>query len=225
MTTDIHTTIPQRKLKVLVTGAHPGDPEYGCGGAIARYAALGHAVVMLYLNRGEGGIPHKSAAEAAAIRTAEAEQAGRILNARPVFAGQIDGTSEINAARYEAYRKIVAKERPDVVFTHWPLDNHPDHRANFLLVYDAWLWMEKQFALYYYEVSNGTDTLQFSPTDTIDITAYEALKRMACFAHTSQVPEKFYALQEQVCRFRGFESGYQYAESFIHQMQSPSLLI
>src|SRR5271157_1709825 len=27
----------RRKLKVIVTGGHPGDPEYGCGGTIARY--------------------------------------------------------------------------------------------------------------------------------------------------------------------------------------------
>jgi len=24
-----------RKLKIVVTGGHPGDPEYGCGGTIA----------------------------------------------------------------------------------------------------------------------------------------------------------------------------------------------
>ena len=42
-----------RKPKVIVTGGHPGDPEYGCGGTIARYTDLGHEVVLLYLNRGE----------------------------------------------------------------------------------------------------------------------------------------------------------------------------
>ena len=31
-----------RKLNVVVTGGHPGDPEYGCGGTVARYADLGH---------------------------------------------------------------------------------------------------------------------------------------------------------------------------------------
>src|SRR3954470_14066578 len=41
-----------RKLKVIVAGGHPGDPEYGCGGTIARYSDLGHEVVLLYLNRG-----------------------------------------------------------------------------------------------------------------------------------------------------------------------------
>src|ERR1700728_293089 len=44
---------PDRKLKVIVTGGHPGDPEYGCGGTIARYTDQGHEVVLLYLNKGE----------------------------------------------------------------------------------------------------------------------------------------------------------------------------
>ncbi len=43
----------RRKFKVVVTGGHPGDPEYGCGGTIACYAELGHDVVLLYLNDGE----------------------------------------------------------------------------------------------------------------------------------------------------------------------------
>ncbi len=32
----------KRRLKLIVTGGHPGDPEYGCGGTIARYTDLGH---------------------------------------------------------------------------------------------------------------------------------------------------------------------------------------
>src|SRR5277367_3914292 len=36
-----------RKWKIVVTGGHPGDPEYGCGGAIARYTDLGHEVTVL----------------------------------------------------------------------------------------------------------------------------------------------------------------------------------
>jgi len=40
------------KCKIVVTGGHPGDPEYGCGGSVARLTALGHEVVLLYLNDG-----------------------------------------------------------------------------------------------------------------------------------------------------------------------------
>lgn len=211
----------QRRLKVLVAGGHPGDPEYGCGGTIARYAAMEHEVILLYLNRGEGGIPGKSPAEAGAIRSAEAERASRILNARPIFAGQVDGQSEVNAARCAEYRAILQQEQPDIVLSHWPIDNHPDHRANALLVHDAWLWMEKSFALCFYEVSNGEDTLHFFPTHYVDITGYEAQKREACFAHASQAPERFYALQEQVSRFRGIESGVRHAEAFICLVHGP----
>jgi hypothetical protein len=40
---------PARKLKIMVTGGHPGDPEYGCGGTVARFTALGwNACPMLY---------------------------------------------------------------------------------------------------------------------------------------------------------------------------------
>src|SRR5271166_1565345 len=47
----------KKRLKVVVAGGHPGDPEYGCGGTIARYTDVGHEVVLLYLNRGEKNCP------------------------------------------------------------------------------------------------------------------------------------------------------------------------
>ena len=95
-----------------------------------------------------------------------------------------------------------------MIFTHWPIDGHRDHRAISMLAYDAWLAGGKKSAFYYYEVSDGEDTLMFPPTDFVDITATEARKRLACYAHASQSPDKFYALQSQVTRFRGLESGY-----------------
>ena len=57
-----------RKLKVIVAGGHPGDPEYGCGGTIARYTDLGHEVVLLYLNRGGAGSPKLPAGELADVK-------------------------------------------------------------------------------------------------------------------------------------------------------------
>src|SRR4051812_43630272 len=72
---------PNTKLKVVVVGGHPDDPESGCGGTMARCADLGHEVVALYLTRGEAGIEGKSHQEAAAIRTAECHEACKILKA------------------------------------------------------------------------------------------------------------------------------------------------
>jgi N-acetylglucosamine malate deacetylase 1 len=208
-----------RRLKVIVTGGHPGDPEYGCGGTVARYADLGHDVVLLYLNNGEW--PPSKSENLGGGRTTEAKNACDILKARPMYAGQINSRAVVDAAHYESFRKILDAEQPNVVFTHWPIDNHADHRAISMLVYDAWLKMKKSFALYYYEVSNGEDTVQFSPTHYVDITKTEARKRRSCYAHASQTPDKYYALQEQVTRLRGIESGHRHAEGYIRHVQSP----
>jgi N-acetylglucosamine malate deacetylase 1 len=205
------------KLKVIVTGGHPGDPEYGCGGTIARYSDLGHHVVLLYLNEGNP----EARPGTKGPRVAEAAKACEILAARPAYAGQVDGQAIVDPTHYEQFRSLLEAEKPNVVFTHWPIDNHADHRAISLLVYDAWLQMRRNFSLFYYEVSNGEDTVQFAPTHYIDITNTEARKRAACFAHASQSPEKFYSLQESVTRFRGLERGYKQAEAFIRHVQSP----
>jgi N-acetylglucosamine malate deacetylase 1 len=206
---------PGRKLKVLVAGGHPGDPEYGCGGTVARFTNLGHEVVLLYLN--DGAWPPTSAV----TRMAEAKRACEVLKARPAYAGQVNGHAVVDNAHYEQYGEIIDAEKPDLVFTQWPIDNHRDHRAITMLTYDAWRQSKHKFALYYYEVSDGEDTLQFSPTHYVDITQTETAKRAACYAHASQTPDRYYALQDQVAAFRGVESGYQRAEAFVLQLQSP----
>jgi N-acetylglucosamine malate deacetylase 1 len=212
------------KPKVVVTGGHPGDPEYGCGGTIARYTDLGHEVVLLYLNRGEWP-ENPQLEDAKSVRIAEAKKACEILKARPAYAGQTNGAAIVDAAHYERFHRLLEAERPDVVFTHWPIDNHADHRAISLLVYEAWLRMGKKFALYYYEVSNGEDTVQFTPTHYVDITETEPRKRLACYAHGSQTPDRYYALQELVTRMRGIESGHKQAEGYIRLVQSPDFAL
>src|SRR3954465_12959115 len=77
---------PSTRRKVIVTGGHPGDPEYGCGGTVARLAELGHEVVLLYLN---DGVPAGRPSDG--VRVAEAGKACAILGARPLYAGQTDG--------------------------------------------------------------------------------------------------------------------------------------
>jgi N-acetylglucosamine malate deacetylase 1 len=208
-------------LKIVVVGAHPDDPESGCGGTIALYSDLGHQVVIFYLTRGEAGIPGKSAQEAAAIRTAEAEKACTILRARSVFVGQIDGDTELNPARYGEFRKILQAENPDIAFTHWPVDSHRDHRAASLLAYDAWLAGGKKFDLYYFEVLQGEQTQIFHPTDYVDISRTEGRKRDACFAHASQLPATdFWPQHEQMARFRGLECGAEVAEAFVRHSKN-----
>ncbi len=206
---------PEKKRKFIVAGGHPGDPEYGCGGTVARLTKLGHEVVLLYLN--DGAWPPTPSP----TRVAEAKHACEILRARPAYAGQINGHAVVDSAHYEAYAQIISEEKPDAVFTQWFIDNHRDHRAITMLTYDAWRQSKQAFSLYYYEVSDGEDTLQFSPTHYVDITDTEAVKRAACYAHASQTPDRYYALQDSVAAFRGVEAGCKRAEAFLLQRQSP----
>jgi LmbE family N-acetylglucosaminyl deacetylase len=212
-------TPTSRRLKIIVAGAHPDDPESSAGGTMALYADQGHDVVALYLTRGEAGIRGESHSEAAQIRTAEAEKACAILKVRPLFAGQIDGASEVTMDAYRQFGELLAAEKPDLVFAPWPVDMHRDHRAMSLLVYDAWLRMKQSFALYYTEVMSGSQTQTFLPTRLVDISATEARKRAACYAHASQNPDEFYSVHELMNRFRGAELGVQYAEAFLRHVQ------
>ena len=215
-----------KKLKVVVAGAHPDDPESGCGGTMALYADAGHDVVSMYLTRGEAGIPGMSYEEAARTRTAEAEAACRILGTRAAYLGQIDGATEVNTKRYDEVRRALSDEKPDIVLTQWPIDTHRDHQAIATLVYDAWLRMDKSFELYYYEVESGTQSQHFWPTQYVDIETVEPRKEQACLAHKSQNPATdFYPMHQRMQRARGAEAGVTLAEAFVrHNQVSRELL-
>jgi LmbE family N-acetylglucosaminyl deacetylase len=206
-----------RRLKIVCTGGHPDDPESGCGGTLARYTAAGHAVTIIYLTRGEAGIAGKSHEEAAAIRTAEAEAACKILGAKPVFAGQIDGATVVDAKTTDTFAALLANERPDLVFTQWPIDTHADHQAASLLTFRAWSRAGRRFDLYYYEVNLGSQTMGFHPTDYVDIAAVREKKKAALFAHRSQNGEEIYRQHHEVMEaIRGRESSRAAAEAFVH---------
>src|SRR3978361_186702 len=49
-----------KKLNIVCLGAHPGDPEFGCGGTMAKYSDAGHKVTFLYVTRGEASDPDTS---------------------------------------------------------------------------------------------------------------------------------------------------------------------
>ena len=101
------------KLKVIVAGGHPGDPEYGCGGTVALYTDLGNEVILLYLNNGEW--PAEKGGAPASVRMAEANKACQILMARPAYAAQRNGYAVLDSAHFDEYRKILETERKSVV--------------------------------------------------------------------------------------------------------------
>jgi N-acetylglucosamine malate deacetylase 1 len=204
------------KLKIVCVGGHPDDPESGCGGTLARFAITGHAVTIIYLTRGEAGITGKSHSEAADIRTSEALEACKILGTKPVFAGQIDGDSIMNNEWVKKLQLMLEEEKPDIVFTHWPIDSHKDHQIASLLTIQCWIRAEKKFDLYFFEVCTGEQSMVFKPTDYVDISETKDQKKRAVYCHVSQDPPGIYkcghaAMEE----FRGRELGVVAAEAFV----------
>ena len=207
---------PFSRTKIVCVGGHPDDPESGCGGTLAKLAALGHEVTIIYLTTGEAGINGVSHEAAARIRKQEAINACRILNCKPVFAGQIDGDTIVSNEALQHLQDLIGQENPDMVFCHWPIDTHKDHECASLLTIQTWVRSANKFMLYFFEVCTGEQTMGFHPTDFVDITDTQEQKRKAVYCHTSQDPPGIYACGHAAMEdFRGRELGVKAAEGFV----------
>ncbi|MBV9081641.1 MAG: PIG-L family deacetylase [Acidobacteriaceae bacterium] len=211
----LHGTDTNRRLNVVCVGAHPDDPETGCGGTLSKLAAEGHQVTIVYLTRGEAGLKDGDAETAARVRTAESLLACELMGARAVFAGQIDGQTIADRERGQQFTALLASLKPDIVFTHWPLDTHRDHRNTAQLTYEAWEALGESFTLVYYEVMTGVQTHHFEPNCFVDITSMADKKRSAIYAHVCQKPERFYPYHEKMEKERGSVARHDRAEAFV----------
>lgn len=218
----------ERKLNVVCVGGHPDDPESGCGGTLARFAAAGHTVTIIYLTRGEAGIAGKSHAESAEIRTRESLEACKILQTKAVFAGQIDGDTILTNEWIQKLQTLLEKTKPDIVFTHWPIDSHKDHQVASLLTIQCWIRANNKFDLYFFEVCTGEQTLVFKPSDFVDISDTQEQKKKALYCHASQDPPGIYSCGHAAMEdFRGRELGVRAAEGFVRMtgMKTGNIII
>ena len=184
---------------------------------MARYVELGHSVTILYLTRGERGIRDKGLDESAKIRSAECEKACQILAATPRFFGQIDGATEVTRAQVDTMTRILNEEKPDVVFTHWPVDTHMDHQVASMLVIRAWMSLGEQPELFFFEVDTGDQSQGFLPNTYVDITPVLEKKKPALFTHVSQDGKGIWREHHEViAKWRGREAGVPMAEAFVH---------
>jgi LmbE family N-acetylglucosaminyl deacetylase len=112
---------------------------------------------------------------------------------------------------------LLEAEKPDMVFTHWPVDSHKDHQCASLLTIQIWIRSEHKFPLYFFEVCTGEQTLIFHPTDFVDISDTQEQKRKAVYCHISQDPPGIYGCGHAAMEdFRGREMGAKAAEGFVH---------
>ncbi|HZJ17755.1 MAG TPA: PIG-L family deacetylase, partial [Chthoniobacteraceae bacterium] len=69
------------KLRVIVFGAHPDDPEYKAGGTAAKWAKQGHHVKLVSVTNGDIGHWQIAGGPLALRRTSEAAAADKVLGA------------------------------------------------------------------------------------------------------------------------------------------------
>lgn len=204
-----------RPLRVVCVGAHPDDPESGCGGTLSKLRTEGHEITLVYLTRGEAGVKNGDASATSRLRTEEALRACQTLGARAVFANQIDAQTSTEREQSRSFTALLASLEPDIVFTHWPLDTHRDHRNAAQLTYEAWEALGESFTLVYYEVMTGVQTHHFEPNCLIDISSTSRQKRSAIYAHACQNPDRFYPYHETMEKQRGSEAQVPRAEAFV----------
>lgn len=113
-------------VDVLAFGAHPDDVELFCGGALLRFAELGHSTGVVDLSRGELAT-HGAVEE----RAKEAEAASAILGLSfRENLGLPDGfISSEDRGQLEKVVEVLRRRRPELVLIPWLEERHPDHAA------------------------------------------------------------------------------------------------
>ena len=128
----------EKKLRILVAGAHPDDPDITCGGVAILWSARGHTVKFLSFTNGDTGHHAIGGVELARRRYAEAQASAKVagIGEYQVLDNHC-GELEATIANRKVFIRIVREFRPDLLITNRPNDYHPDHRAAALLVQDS----------------------------------------------------------------------------------------
>jgi len=207
-------------MRIIVFGAHASDAESGAGGTIIKMARKNNEVIIVPLTHNEKVRSDRSVRENIEDTIREAKNASNILNAKLEFLNFVDGEINVDKHSTEIISSYIKEKKPDIVFTHWPIDTHPDHQATGILVLRSILSLKNiNPELYFFEVWPGEQTNLFIPDRYVDISdvAEEKIKALLCY-ETERVNDPKKGVLEDIKRmmeFRGKEAGVKYAEAFV----------
>lgn len=222
---------PVRKMNILAVCAHPDDPEILCGGTLLKYRKQGHDIFIVLTTSGNtGSNVMTDVKEIERVREAEMLASAKILGARVRFLRADDerllDTDEMRTKVLDAMRWA----DPDVIFTHAPNDESPDHRMTSSLVRSMVLSLPgknqrasekpctKKVSVFTCLSGAGID---FQPEVYVNITdeIEEKLRALAC--HESQLAymadfgkNEFIERNRVIPAFYGIQAGCAYAEGF-----------
>lgn len=228
-------------MNVLAVGCHPDDLEIGCGGTLAKFAALGHRVTMVHVANGDKGHKVIGPDELARIRAKEAADAGKLIGADVIGLGVPDlAVRSDDPQLVEALAEVIRRTKPDLIITHPPEDYMKDHMEVSSAVFDASFAAtvphyspqkgpahDKVVPLYYMDTLAGVN---FIPTIYVDITDYIETKIRMNACHESQIKWlkehdgiDFLDFVRTCSKFRGLQCGKAYAEGFTQCLAWPRL--
>jgi len=125
-----------RKLNVIIIGAHPDDADKA-GGTAYKWTLAGFDVLMVSFTNGDAGHQSIPAEELAKIRREEARRAGEVIGVKYITLDNPDGKLMPTYENRLQMIKIIREHKADLVVFPRPYDYHPDHRYTGTLVLDA----------------------------------------------------------------------------------------
>ena len=135
--TNLSRAADDGKLRIVVFGAHPDDAEYKAGGCGAKWAKMGHHVLLCSVTNGDIGHWQMAGGPLAERRTAEVAACSKILGTTSKVLDIHDGELEPTLENRKKIIRVIRDWKADVVISHRPWDYHPDHRYVGVLVQDA----------------------------------------------------------------------------------------
>ena len=125
------------KLRIICFGAHPDDCELKVGGTAALWAEKGHHVKFVSVTNGDIGHWRDAGGPLARRRTAEVQQAAKLLGIHTEVLDIHDGELLPTLENRRTITRLIREWHADVVMGHRPNDYHPDHRYVGILMQDA----------------------------------------------------------------------------------------
>ncbi|MGK0674340.1 MAG: PIG-L family deacetylase [Halothiobacillaceae bacterium] len=182
-----------RGQRVVVLAPHIDDETIGCGGVMAKHAALGDRVAVLTF------------ADCTPERIAEGRAAGRILGVqRQDFLPYPAKTLMDQADLPRQLADFLAAEAPDVVYTPGLFDRHVDHLSVNLLLARHSRTSRADYMVYSYEVWNtllGHGTLDY-PQGLRGLRAFNQAVRDADVVLTHDSGSRHLGLRAKLLRMR-----------------------
>ncbi len=189
----------EKKLHIIIIGAHPDDPDE-MGGSAYKWTQLGHDVLMVSVTNGDAGHQSIKAPELARIRREEARRAGEVIGIRYITLDNHDGQLMPTYENRLQIIRLIREQKADIVIYPRPYDYHPDHRYTGTLVNDAAYMVTVPTVLpevpflaknpvFLYMADGFTHPEAFKPDVCIDIDDVIEKKMDMYHQHTSQMYE------------------------------------